>query len=684
MARRARDMKRKTRKFTPRMKRCLRGVFGVVVLCLFGLVIYLFMINERDGDKYKKRVLAQQSYVSNVIPYRRGDILDKNENTIATSVRTYNLILDPVSINADIKYVEPTIKALKKAFGVEEDEIKKILKEQKQSQYVQMKEYKGLSNQEVSVFHDLEDEDKNIKGVWFEEEYQRKYPYKNAACDVIGFVTDNMGNWGIEEWYNEELSGSYGKESGYYDSELNLIQSVKPATNGNTIVSSIDINVQNIVQKHIKKFQKNVGAKNVAVVLMNPQNGEIYAMASEEPFDLNNPRDLTPFYSEEEIKGMSSKEQMEALSKIWRNYCISDTYEPGSTFKPITVAVSLDEGVATENSSYICDGVEKVGTWDVHCVVRSGHGELTLGKALMESCNDVMMQLARGIGKDSFYNYVHTFGMGRNTGIDLPGEGTGIVFEKDALNASELATSAFGQSQTVTMIQMAAAFSSVINGGNYYTPHVVSEIRNDSGAVLKTYDDLLVRKTITSSTSKTLREFLYKTVEEGTASPAQVKGYAIGGKTGTAEKQPRNQGNYLVSFIGFTPVEDPQVVCYVVIDEPNVEDQAHSTYATEFSSSLLEEVLPFLGVYPDKKANKSKKKSTKSDNTQTDPSATTGLSTTAEDGVEGSAGSGESNGTESTSEDGASGDTGTTSESGASGDGTSNDTTGVSGDGGSE
>ena len=420
------------------------------------------------------------------------------------------------------------------------------------------------------------------------------------------------------------------------------------------MVSTIDINVQSIVQKHIKKFKKDVGAKNVAVILMNPQDGGIYAMASEEPFDLNNPRDLTGFYSEEEIDGMSDTEQMEALSKIWRNYCISDTYEPGSTFKPVTVASALDEGAAKDSSHFVCNGVEQVGIWPIHCAVRSGHGELSLCEGLMQSCNCVMMQLSRKMGRDSFYNSVESFGFGKTTGIDLPGEGSGIWFNYDDYQEAEIATSSFGQGQTVTMIQMVAAFSSVINGGNFCTPHVVSEIRNESGAVLEKYDDTLVRKTVTSATSKKLREYLYKTVEEGTAMPAKVKGYAIGGKTGTAEKQPRNQGNYLVSFIGFTPVDDPKVVCYVVIDEPNVEDQAHSTYATEFSSALMEEVLPFLDIYPDVKA-KTAKKSAKTKKPAEDSDVTKGLEGVYagdEEDSEGKEGSREDGDQEGTQEDG--------------------------------
>ena len=236
---------------------------------------------------------------------------------------------------------------------------------------------------------------------------------------------------------------------------------------------------------------------------------------------------------------------------------------------------------------------------EIKCIAYSngGHGSENICHALMDSCNDVLMQLGADLGRSRFIDYVHDFGFGRKTGIDLPGEAAGGVFTRETMHNTELATSSFGQGQTVTMIQLAAAFSSVINGGNYYEPHVVKEIKSDSGAVVSSKENTLVRRVITESTSRKVRSYLLKTVEEGTANPAKVAGYEFGGKTGTAEKHPTGQGNYLVSFVGYTPAENPEVVVYVVIDEPHVEDQAHSTYATEFSSEVMKEVLPLLGIY---------------------------------------------------------------------------------------
>lgn len=607
MSRKAVDTRKRVRVAKPFVFARLLFVFGLILLAGIALVVRIAYLNKNKGDAYERKVLAQQSYASNVLPYKRGDIVDRNNNKLATSVKVYNLILDPVQILSDEKYIKPTIKALVDVFGLKEEEIKKILDKNSQVQYYVMKEYKGLKSTYVEKFEKLQKKDKNIKGVWFEEEYVRKYPYSSVGSNVIGFCTsDNTGSWGIENYYNSSLNGVTGRRYGYFDADLNLVKTVKPATNGNTIVSSIDVNIQGILEQHMKKFLKDVGALNMGCIIMNPNNGEIYAMASNKQYDLNNPRDLTGFYPQKKIDKMSDKDKMDALSKIWRNFCISDAYEPGSTFKPFTVCAALDEGITNTKRTYLCDGGQDVNGTYIKCVAHGigGHGQINICQSLMKSCNDVMMQLGADMGKDTFLEYVNTFGFGARTGIDLPGEAVGGIFTKDTMHSVELATSSFGQGQTVTMIQMAAGFSALVNGGNYYEPHVVKEIDSESGAVVSVNDDKLVKRIITEKTSKLLRNYLYKTVEEGTAMPAQVEGYTVGGKTGTAQKHPVGHGNYLVSFIGCTPVKKPEVVIYTVIDEPKVEDQAHSTPATEFSSQVLTDILPMLGIYPDKKDSK--------------------------------------------------------------------------------
>jgi stage V sporulation protein D (sporulation-specific penicillin-binding protein) len=596
---------KKNRRFTHKMQASLLLVFCVVLL-LFGILIgRLCYIVYKDGDKYEKKVLAQQTYVSNAIPFKRGDITDRNGTKLAVSEKVYNLILDPVTILEKEDYKEPTLAAVNQVFSIPLTELSEILTEKKDSRYVQMTEYKGLEYEVVSQFEALQAEDSNIQGVWFEEEYVRTYPLNNVGSSIIGFTQKNDGNvgtWGIEEAYNEELNGTNGREYGYFNADLVLERNVKAAINGNTIVSTIDANVQSITEKKVEEFLEKIGAKNLAVMITNPNNGEIYASVSNETFDLNNPRDLSAFYSESEIEEMSSEEQSAALSSIWRNFCISDSFEPGSTFKPFTIAAALEEDKANENSTYVCDGSEVVVAGDkpIYCSNKNGHGTITLEESLMYSCNDALMAIGKTLGRKNFAAYSNLFGFGEKTGIDLPGEASGLIFTESGLNASELATSSFGQSQTVTMAQMVAGFSSLINGGKYYQPHLVKEILNDSGAVVESKDSVLVKETVSSDTSSKIREYLKATVEKGTASPAGVEGYSIGGKTGTAEKAPRDKSNYIVSFLGFAPTDNPQMVIYVVIDEPKVEDQAHSTYATELAHDILEEVLPFLGIYPSK------------------------------------------------------------------------------------
>ncbi len=294
---------------------------------------------------------------------------------------------------------------------------------------------------------------------------------------------------------------------------------------------------------------------------------------------------------------------MDAWNQMWRNFCVNDTYEPGSPAKPMTVAAGLEEGVISQNDTFLCDGGQDVGGYRIKCSNIYGHGILTLEQSLMKSCNDAMMQIAAKLGVQRFAKYQKLFGMGQKTGIDLPGEAYGLIYNADNMGPTDLAVNSFGQSYNSTMIQMAAAFASVINGGSYYEPHVVKQILNDQGSVVKKIEPNLVRETVSQSTSDFIRHALFMTVddEEGTGKAGRVAGYKVGGKTGTAEKLPRSAHNYLVSFCGFAPADDPQLLMYVVIDTPNLpgKEQAHSTFATEVFQKIMAEALPYLNVFPD-------------------------------------------------------------------------------------
>lgn len=572
----------------------------IVFSVLFGRI---YMLNRDHGEEYKKRVFSQQSYTNNVLKYRRGAIKDRNETVLAQSVRRFDLILEPRTLLADPAAKTETLAKIAGYFAVGTNELEQLLAENADSMYQHVEGLKLLSKEQVSGFREEMKKNKNIKGVWFEETFQRIYPLNTVACNIVGFTTsENEGSYGVEGSCNDQLNGRTGREYGYFDANMNFQRTVRKATNGNSVVLTIDANVQRVIEQQIKKYNTDVGAKTIAVMVMDPNNGEILAMASQNSYDLNNPRELSGMYTQEQIAGMDETAKAQKLMEMWSNFCIASAYEPGSTFKPFTIAAALDEGTVKDSDYFGCSGVTNVAGSDIHCSVRSGHGSLSLQQSMMESCNSALIQIGSGLGRDKFSKYNKIFGFGQKTGIDLPGETMGIIHTKDELNPVELATSSFGQTQTVTMVQMLAGFSSLVNGGDYYQPHLVKEIQNESGVVVERTNPVIVRKTVSDNTSRLIRKYLQATVEDGTAAPAQVKGYSIGGKTGTAQKRPVEEKKYLVSFIGCVPAQDPQAVVYVIIDEPNVEDQAHSTYATEFASKIMKKILPFLGIYSEASA----------------------------------------------------------------------------------
>lgn len=595
---RRRRRRGKPKRFSRKM--CIT-VFLVFCVCLFTFGVLLFKIyriNSKDGDRYRKEALSQQSYTNTVLNYQRGDVKDRNNTTLAVSVRKYDLVLEPRTLGKDEKKKQETVDAIAKTFGVASSVVEEVIQKKPNSMYEHIDGLKELPAKKVDKFK-KQIKKERLEGVWFEEVYKRNYPLKTVGASIIGFMnSNNQGTYGVEEQYNSVLNGTTGREYGYFDSNMNLQRTIKEAKDGNSVVLTIDANVQKIIEDEIADFQKNgTGAKTIAMMVMNPKNGEILAMASNSTFDLNDPQNLASMYSEQKIAAMTDKEKNENLLSMWSNFCVGSAYEPGSTFKPFTIAAALDENIISGKSTFQCNGVKKVADREIHCSNRNGHGMLDLRHALMESCNAALMDIGLGLGRNKFSKYNKLYGFGQRTGVDLPGETSGLIHTKEELNPVELATSSFGQTQTVTMVQMLSGFSSLINGGNYYQPHLVKEIQNSNGDVVKTIDPVIVKRTTSEDTSSKLRSYLKSTVEEGTAAPAQVKGYSIGGKTGTAEKRPVSAKKYLVSFIGCEPAEDPEVAYYVIIDEPHAKDQAHSTYATEFSSKVMKRVLPFLGQY---------------------------------------------------------------------------------------
>lgn len=619
----SRRRKKPQRKINHQMRGKLAGLFGAVLLalvCLLGRITY---INATSGNKYKKQVLtqAQQKYASNVLPAKRGNIYDRNGNILATSNKVYNVILDCKTVNSDEDYAEPTIRALNKILGVEEEKVRSLLSDEKTSSSQYQILIKKLSMDDKKEFEKYctvdEDSDlseseikerSNVKGVWFEEDYLRSYPFNSLACDAIGFtLARDVADVGLESYYNSTLMGADGRQYGYFNSDSDVEQTIIEPVDGKSIVTTIDVGMQQIVEKYVNGFKKKMGAKDIGVIIEDPNTGEILAMDAGDRYDLNNPRDLSSIYSEEEIKAMNDTETVQALNDMWNNFCVTDAYEPGSVIKPIVVAGALEKGGISETDTFLCDGGEAFGTNGdpfIKCAVYpDAHGEQDLTHVIANSCNDGMMAIAAAMGADEFIKAQSLFNFGSRTGIDLPNEGYGIIHTAETMGATELACSAFGQGITCTMIQEINAMCSVINGGYYYQPHLVKEIQDGSGSTVKTIDPILLKQTISSDISADIRSYMAASVTEGTSRTSKVQGYSSGGKTGTAEKLPRGNGKYLVSFITFAPVEEPQLVLYVVVDEPNAENQADSKYPQYIAQGILSELLPYMNIEPDEAEN---------------------------------------------------------------------------------
>lgn len=688
------------------------AVLFVMILVAFAFLgIRLFIINRDNGDKYKKRVLSQQAYDSVTIPAKRGDIVDRNNTKLAVSQKVYNVCIDAKTLNKDDgAYLESTITALYSSpieFTYTKDELRSYILANPDSQYriiARKQGYETVSDimnmiNNPSMYPDF-------KGVWLEDTYVRQYPYNSLACDVIGFVQgDNEGAYGLEEFYNSTLVGTNGREYGYLNDDENLERTLKPAQDGKTLVTSIDVNIQSIVEKNILAFneehrneaREGAGSSNTGVIIMDPNNGEVLAMASYPTFNLNDPRntdnidvqvELDPekfglmngiLDGNTDISDMDDSElaatvrklaeenreaeeaadttdnqqesvsedtenqasevnssdieinvgnneengetdtsdpyagltyaeaydkayeeaKMEALNSLWKNFCINSTYEPGSTMKPFTMATGLEEGILKGDESYVCNGVTEVGGHEIHCSNRLGHGTLTFAGALEQSCNVAFMKIGTAIGKSVFMKYNQLFNFGLKTNIDLTGEAltNSLVFDINTMTPTDLAISSFGQGFNVTMIQMATGFCSLINGGYYYKPHIVTKVLDSAGTTVETVEPRILKQTVSEETSEKIRELCVGVVDNGTGKSARPAGYRIGGKTGTAEKYPRGTENYVISFMSFAPADDPQLVCYVVIDEPNVGYQAQSKYAAVLCKDILTEVLPYMGIF---------------------------------------------------------------------------------------
>lgn len=608
----------------------------LVLLAFAGLSVRLFYLVKENETSYQKQVLSQQISDSKTIPFRRGDIVDAKGTTLATSEKVYNLQIDAYIMQERDAYLEPTLQALAANFpDLNISEIRQYVVSHPESRYYIA--LKQLTFDEISGFKTAQAENSNIQGVYFEEEYKRIYPGGTLAADVIGFTrTDNEGQYGLEEYYNETLNGTPGRQYGYLNDTDEVERTVKPAVNGNTLHSTIDSNIQGIVEKYLKEFNeshKNAvregnGAESVGCIIMEVNTGEILAMASYPTFDLNDTRNTNALIgsplieqhinangytvytnthtaiTQETLDSMAEEDVLLNLNNLWKNYCISNTYEPGSTAKPFTVAAALETGKISPTDTYECYGSLEVGGHTIKCHTKGGEGIVTVQDSVAWSCNVALMKIAEKMGRQDFAEFQKTFNFGLKTNIDLAGEArtANLLFPLEQMKPADLATNSFGQNFNVTMIQMITGYCSLINGGNYYEPHLVNKITNSSGAVVENIEPRVLKQTVSGSTSELIRQYTRAVVmEEGgsrrTGKTARPAGYAIGGKTGTAETLPRDNGQYVVSFIGHAPADDPQIAIYVVVDRANAPAQDDAKFATGIVRNILTEVLPYLNIF---------------------------------------------------------------------------------------
>ncbi|MCM1039271.1 MAG: penicillin-binding transpeptidase domain-containing protein [Ruminococcus sp.] len=614
-------------RFTLKMQRKLLVLFVCILMAFIGLSARLILINRDKGNDYKKQVLSQQEYDSVTIPFKRGEILDSNGTILAISNKVYNVILDTKVLMDDESNLEPTLAALHSAFGINITEVREYIATHPKSSYYILA--RRLDYELVEKFKELQNDPENgsrIRGIWFEDEYKREYPNGSLACDVIGFTrSDNAGQYGLEEYYNDVLSGTNGRQYGYLNDDSNLERTTIPAKDGYNIQTTIDANIQSIVEKYLKEFNEeykdNVregnGAQNIGCIMMEVNTGNILAMASYPVYDLNDTRNIEnligmpeldekskktgEYLTEEKIRDMDDATMYRHLDALWKNFCIVDTYEPGSVSKPFTVAAAIESGAVTGNEHYVCNGKLEVGDYEIKCHQIYGDGDLSIAEGIERSCNVVLMNVAFQLGKDRFVDYQHLFGFGLKTNIDLAGESrtAALVYTKSNMRQTELATCSFGQGFNCSMIQMITGFCSLINGGYYYEPHVVSKIMTADGAVIENITPRLLKQTVSQSTSDKIVEYCNQVVtgENGTGKTARPAGYMIGGKTGTAQTLPRGNGEYVVSFMGYAPADDPQIAIYVVVDRPNVPQQDDAKFATRIVRKVLTEVLPYLNIF---------------------------------------------------------------------------------------
>lgn len=576
-------------RITLKSKRHLVFVLAVWELVLFMLIMRIFYIQYFKGEEYQALAYEQQTRDRLISPVR-GEIRDRNSVALAQSQTVASVSV----IHAQVKEPERVAKILSEKLDLDYENTLEKVNKRVALMRIKNKVDKNLA-EEISAL--------KLDGVMIDEDILRVYPYNSLASHVIGFVgKDNQGIIGLEAKYNSYLEGEKGKIKTQTDGrgiELkNSEQDRIAPKSGYNLITSIDVNLQKYAEQTIEKAVKAKNAKRGAVIMMNPQNGEILAMVCKPDFDLNQPYKINNAELQVAWDSMSEADKNTALNQMWRNFNINDTYEPGSTFKVITSSAGIEEGVVSENDSFNCNGGRTVGGRYIKCW-RSprSHGTETFVQGVQNSCNPVFMDVAERLGSDTFYDYMIKFGFTEKTGIDVAGEAVGIFHKKDKIGPVELATMSFGQSFQITPLQLIRAISASINGGRLVTPHFALSLEDENGNTVTEFEYEDKGNPISKETSDRIKTILESVVAEGTGNKTYIAGYRIGGKTATSEKLPRKSGKYIASFCAFAPAENPQVIAIVLIDEPQGVYYGGQV-AGPVMKELLENALPYLGISP--------------------------------------------------------------------------------------
>ncbi len=565
----------------------------VIFLCcsamlagLFGRLIYL--MGFRSDYYYEKAEDLHER--ERDIKAARGEILDAKGKVLAANKTVCTISV----IHSQIEEPEKVISLLSEKLGMEEENVRK-----------KVEKVSSIERIRTNVEKETGDaiREAGLKGVKVDEDYKRYYPYGSLASRVLGFTGgDNQGIIGLEVEYEESLSGTPGKILTTTDArgiEIDEIgeSRVEPVPGDNLRVS-LDVNIQKYAQQAAAKVMEEKQAERVSILLMNPQNGEIYACVNVPEFDLNDPFTLN---TGEDVSALSQEEEQDLLNQMWRNPCLNDTYEPGSTFKIITMSAGLEEGVVSLDDTFYCPGYKLVDDRRIHCANRRGHGSQTFVEGAENSCNPVFIEVGLRLGVDRYYKYFTQFGLMKKTGVDLPGEAGTIMHKKENMGNVELATVSFGQSFQITPIQLATTVSSLINGGKRITPHFGVSVESADGSYVKKIEYPAKTGIVSEETSETVRYILEKVVSEGSGKNAGIEGYSIGGKTATSQTLPRSSNRYISSFIGFAPADDPQVLALCIIHDPQGVYYG-GTIAAPVVRSIFENVLPYLGIQREKDA----------------------------------------------------------------------------------